>query len=338
MSAFKPAWWLANPHLQTMYPALLRKPKPLARVRERLRLRDGDWLYLDWRLPPQWTESEQPLVIVIHGLTGSSGSQYVVGQQHALDALGWGSVAMNCRGATGEPNDTVRAYHAGAFDDVADVVDAVAQRYPHKNLALVGFSLGGAITLNYLARESLPSTLKAAVAVSVPLDLGACSDRLDQGMSRIYRRHLLGNLQQAWRRKSLHLAKAGQHEKARFIRQRLDNGRYQSFRVFDNELVAGLHGFRDGDDYYARCSPLQVLPHIAVPTLLLQAEDDPFLAPVCFPGPDQASANIHIEITPKGGHVGFVEHGNGWREPAYYLERRIPQFLQPYLQLYLQPQ
>ncbi|MDP1775180.1 MAG: alpha/beta fold hydrolase, partial [Moraxellaceae bacterium] len=128
MSSFKPAWWLSNPHLQTLYPSLLRKTQSLPRVRERLRLRDGDWLYLDWRLPAQWIESDLPLVIVIHGLTGCSGSQYVLGQQRALDERGWASVAMNCRGATGEPNDTVRAYHAGAFDDVADVVSAVAAR------------------------------------------------------------------------------------------------------------------------------------------------------------------------------------------------------------------
>lgn len=328
MSSFKPAWWLSNPHLQTLYPALMRKPQPLPRVRERLRLRDGDWLYLDWRLPAHWVESDKPLVIVIHGLTGCSASQYVIGQQVALDTMGWASVAMNCRGATGELNDSVRAYHAGAFDDVADVVAAVAARYPQKKLAIVGFSLGGAITLNYLAREALPANLKAAVAVSVPLDLGACSDRLDQGFSRVYRRHLLTSLQQTWRRKSLHLEKVGQAQTARFIRQRLERGPYKSFRVFDNELIAGLHGFRDGDDYYACCSPLQVLPDITLPTLLLQAEDDPFLAPVCFPKPSQASAKLTIEITPKGGHVGFVEQGSSVREPGYYLERRIPQFLE----------
>lgn len=301
-----------------------------ARERERMTLMDGDWLCLDWCLPPSWSASDKPLVIILHGLSGSSSSQYVLGLQHALEGSGWASVAMNCRGATGEPNNTARAYHAGAHDDVAEVVRAVHARYPTAPLALVGYSLGGAMTLNFLALQNIPPTLFAAVAVSVPLQLGACADRLDRGFSRVYRKHLLTELQEAWVQKANHLDALGDEEMATHIRDKLAQGPYSSFRVMDDVLVAGIHGFKDGDDYYARCSPRQQLGRIGVNTLLLQAVDDPFLTEECFPTQAELSPHVHLEVAAGGGHVGFVESGSTWREPRFYLERRIPEFLQAY--------
>jgi predicted alpha/beta-fold hydrolase len=327
-SPFKPAWWLHNAHLQTLYPSLFRRVEPLPRVRERVALRDGDWIYLDWRLPKAWIGSGKPLIAIVHGLSGCSGSHYVVGLQRSLEALGWASVAINCRGATGEPNDTPRAYHAGAHDDLADIMTALYERYPDVPLGLVGYSLGGAISLNYLAQECTPPNVFAASTVSVPLLLGACADRLDQGFSRVYRKHLLGLLQQSWVRKADHLAQRGDEEVAVHIRECLAQGPFTSFRHFDDVLVAGLHGFKNGEDYYQRCSPRQSLAKINVPTLLLQAVDDPFLTPECFPTARELSPSVYLEIAPCGGHVGFIEAGEHWREPQFYLERRIPEFLQ----------
>ncbi len=328
---FQPAWWLNNSHLQTLYPAMMRRVMPLPRVREKFGLADGDWLYLDWRLPRTWMGSDRPLVVIVHGLTGSSQSQYVLGLQQALDDLGWASVAMNCRAATGEPNDRPRAYHAGAHDDIAEVVSAVHERYADVPLALVGYSLGGATTLNYLARERTPPTLFAASAVSVPLQLGPCADRLDQGFSRIYRKHLLSELCKTWTAKAERLAQLGDEEVATHIRDRLAQGPFTSFRVFDDVLMAGIHGFRNGEDYYTRCSPRQSLASIRTPVLVLQAADDPFLAPESMPTTRELSPAVHLEISPRGGHVGFIEAGENWREPRYYLERRIPHFLQTML-------
>lgn len=331
VSGFEPAWWLSNGHLQTIYPALFRRITPPDRVRERVLLSDGDWLYLDWHVPEPWLSSGKPLVLILHGLAGCSSSQYVVGLQHALATMGWGSVAMNCRGATGEPNNSARAYHAGAHDDVAEVIANVSARYPGVPLALVGYSLGGAMTLNYLALYDVPKSLFAAAAISVPLQLGLCADRLNQGVSRVYRKHLLDQLQLTWAHKANHLEQLGDEEMASHIRDKLAGGPYTSFRVMDDVLVAGIHGFKDGDDYYERCSPRQQLARIRVNTLLLQAADDPFLAPGCYPELDELSPNVHLEIPACGGHVGFIEAGLNWREPRYYLERRIPQFLQSML-------
>lgn len=326
-SPFRPAWWLHNAHLQTLYPSLFRRVDVPARVRERLTLADGDWLYLDWRLPRQWVGSGLPLAVILHGLSGSSQSQYVVGLQRALEAKGWASVAMNCRGATGEPNDLPQAYHAGAHGDLAEVLAAVHERYPDVPMCLVGYSLGGAMTLNCLALSALPKTLFAAVAVSVPLQLDACADRLDQGFSQVYRKHIMGLLLKGWQRKAEHLEARGDRDMADFIRQRLAEGPFTSFRVFDDRLIAELHGFADAEDYYARCSPRQRLSRIGVDTLLLQAMDDPFLTPECFPMARELSPTTTLEIAGRGGHVGFIEAGESWREPVYYLERRIPEFL-----------
>lgn len=324
-SPFQAAWWLRNPHLQTLYPAMFRSQPALRRVREKLTLNDGDWLHLDWRLPKRWTESGLPLAVLVHGLSGSSDSQYIVGLQRALEQLGWASVAMNCRGATG-PNHRLQAYHAGAYADLAEVMQTVQERYPDSPLALVGFSLGGAISLNYLAHEQQPQRLFAAVTVSVPLDLAACSARLDQGFSRVYRKHLLKELTHYWQAKQAHLAAVGDPESSERLAHLLAQGPFTRFIDYDRDLIAPIHGFDSAEHYYATCSPRPKLKAISTPTLIIQANDDPFLAPECFPVLADLSPQVYLDMSPQGGHVGFVT-GNHWREPVYYLEQRIPEFL-----------
>lgn len=325
-SPFQPAWWLRNPHMQTLYPALFRTVPRLRRVREKLNLSDGDWLHIDWHLPRAWANSGLPLVIIVHGLSGSSDSQYVLGMQHAFDSMGWASLAMNCRGST-EPTASLRAYHAGAYADVAAVIAAVTERYADVPLALIGFSLGGAMSLNYLAHQQQPPQLFAAAAVSVPLDLAACSARLDQGFSRVYRKHLLKELMHYWQAKQVALQTAGKTDDATRLATLLAQGPFQRFYDYDRDLIAPLHGFGSAEDYYQRCSPLPQLKHISIPTLVLQAADDPFLAPACFPMLSDLSPSIYLDVSPQGGHVGFVT-GKDWRQPVYFLEQRVPEFMQ----------
>jgi predicted alpha/beta-fold hydrolase len=326
-SAFRPAWWLGNAHAQTLYSALFRTSPRLHRQRQRQALPDGDWVYLDWLLPEGWELHERPLVIVVHGLSGSSDSHYVLGLQARLQAAGVGSVAMNCRGATGGPNHLPRAYHAGASDDIRAVIESVAAAHPGRPLSVVGYSLGGNMTLKLLAELGEEHRVIGGVAVSVPLLLPLCADRMDRGFSRIYRKHLVGELLAGWQAKREHFGQAGREDMAREIAMRLAEGPFTSFWQFDDKLMAPLHGFADVHDYYERCSSRQFLKDIRIPTLVIHAEDDPFMTPGVIPGNDELSPWVHFELSRRGGHVGFIEGGSP-ADPAYYLERRIPEFLQ----------
>ncbi|MEO6699110.1 MAG: hypothetical protein ABIR53_05660, partial [Paraperlucidibaca sp.] len=178
-----------------------------------------------------------------------------------------------------------------------------------------------------LATMPLPAHFFAATAVSVPLDLASCADRLDQGFSQVYRKHLLDALMKSWHRKVLKLRSLGRNEDAERIEHLLALGPFNSFRAFDDAVVAPLHGFHSAEDYYARCSPLQNLARIHCPTLIIQATDDPFLTPKCFPEASALSPSLYLDVSPQGGHVGFVAAGEHWRDPVYFLEQRIPAFL-----------
>lgn len=324
-SPFRPAWWLRNAHAQTMFSALFRTPPALDRVRERLALPDGDWVWLDWLLPPGWDAEGKPLVIVVHGLSGSSDSHYVLGLQAQLRGRGWGSVALNCRGASGGPNHLPRAYHAGSSDDIRSLVDAVAARYPGRKLVVAGYSLGGNMTLKLMAELGDDPRLLGAVAVSVPLLLPLCAARMDRGVSRLYRRRLLDELMRGWQAKHAQFVAAGRAE-AELLRRHLAHAPFRSFWEFDDKLMAPLHGYADVHDYYARCSSRQFLQAIRRPTLVIHAEDDPFMSPGVIPAASELSSSVHFELSPRGGHVGFIDGGSP-KAPEYYLERRIPGFI-----------
>lgn len=324
-SPFRPAWWLRNPHAQTLFSNFFRQLPVVSRERETVALADGDFLDLDWHRPANWQGSD-PLVLVVHGLSGSSDSHYVLGLQAALSARGWGSVALNCRGASRQ-NNLPRAYHAGSSDDLRLALQHMQQRFPAAPLAVVGYSLGGNMTLKLLGEEGEALPVFAGVAVSVPLLLPLCADRMDQGISRIYRQHFITTLVAHWEEKRQHLERAGNAAAARQLRERLARGPFQSFWQFDNELVAPLHGFSDVHDYYHRSSARQFLRGIDIPTLVIQSADDPLMSPKVLPDAAELSPRVHFELCRQGGHVGFIEGGSP-RDPKYYLERRIPEFLQ----------
>lgn len=324
-SAFRPAWWLRNAHAQTLFSTFFRRPPVLARRREELALSDGDFLDLDWCLPAGWM-ADAPLVLVVHGLSGSSDSHYVLGLQAELSARGWASVAMNCRGASGRPNNRPRAYHAAASDDILAVLSHMAERYPAAPLALVGYSLGGSMTVRLMGEQRERAPVFAAVAVSVPLQLTLCADRMDRGFSRVYRQHFMEVLVSYWKDKAVHLERLGDLDSARLVHDLLQRGPFRSFWQYDNELIAPLHGFRDVHDYYERASPRQFLSRIARPTLVIQAADDPFMTPDVLPEAEELSSAVHFELCRQGGHVGFIEGGTPLA-PRYYLEKRIPDFL-----------
>lgn len=318
---FQSAWWLSDPHLQTIFPALLRKPASLERVRERLTTPDGDFLDLDW-----YGADRSVVVILLHGLSGSSESGYILGLQKALQTHGLSSVAMNFRGCSGEPNRLARCYHSGETEDIDFVYCTLRQRYPEAALLAVGFSLGGNVLLKWLGEQGSAVRVNAAVAVSVPLVLSECATRLDSGFSKIYRKYLLDELKDYIRLKHRHLLKIGAHTEAEKLKQLGDLTGIRSFWQYDDRVVARLHGFADVHDYYRRASSRQFLSSIRVPTLLIQARDDPFMTQAVLPSFGELSSQVKLEVYPGGGHVGFVA-GKKCFKPGYWLDQRIPAFL-----------
>lgn len=324
---FQPAWWLNNRHLQTIYPAMFRRsPSRIGRQRQRLLTEDMDFIDLDL-----YAMDENPIVLLLHGLAGSSDSGYILGLQCALQRSGFASVAINFRGCSGEPNRLARCYHCGDTDDLDFVWRTFKQRHPGRPIAAVGFSLGGSVLLNWLGKQQIANSLFAAVAVSVPLQLEICADKLDQGFSRIYRNYLLNDLKSYIHYKLKHLENAGIYEEAEKLSSLGNLSPIRSFWQYDQRVVAPLHGFSDVHDYYHRCSARQYLKSIQTPCLLINAKDDPFMNEQVLPKPDQLSGQVTFDLIGQGGHVGFVGGGHSPFGTHYWLEQRIPQFLQQQL-------
>lgn len=311
-SSFVPAWWLPGPHLQTIWPNLVRRLPQVQLRRERMELDDGDFLDLDWT-----TNTDGPIVLILHGLEGSSRSHYAAGLLQALHARGWRGVLLHARGCSGEPNRLARRYHAGDTGDIERVYQVLCQREPNALLATVGYSLGGSMLLNWLAERAEAPRVAAAVAVSVPFDLDATATRLNRGFSRVYQYILLSSVCRALRRKH---ARMPDHPLAHTVRQRP-----RSFRQFDDVYTAPLHNFDSATDYYRRSSTRAKLKRIRTPLLLLQAADDPFMGAQTLPTDAELPQTAAMELSRSGGHVGFV--AGSPRHPHYWLETRIPEYL-----------
>lgn len=308
-SRFRPAWWARNRHVQTAYQNLLRRRPALETTRERLELDDGDFLDLDWVGPRQG-----PLVLLLHGLEGSIRSKYAAGQLAALQRAGLRGVLMHFRGCSGTPNRLRRGYHSGETGDLDRVVAELRRREPDTPLAAVGYSLGGNVLLKWLGETGEESPLRTAVAASVPFQLARCSHAVDQGISRFYRNFLMRRMRASYVRKFRSRGDAPYPpDQVRALR---------SFREFDDAITAPLHGFRDWADYYNQASSLQYLPAIRTPTLILHARDDPFMTPDTPPREADLSPAVRLEISPRGGHVGFVAGRWPW-QPRWWLEERM---------------
>lgn len=309
---FRPARGLSNPHLQTIWPFLLRRGRRMDLERERLELPDGDFLDLDWA-----GGQSGSLALIIHGLEGCSQSAYVRGLMRALGRHGVRSVAMNFRGCSGQPNRLPKSYCAGETEDIASAVRHVRRRANPEDLFVVGYSLGGNAMLNWLASAGAESEVRGAVAVSVPFELREAAERMGSGASRLYQWYFLQRLKSSYRRKFCN------RDDAPIPPSELE--RLSDFFAFDDAVTAPLHGYRGVDDYYRRASCRQRLRMISVPTLILHALDDPFMTPRAVPDPEELSDLVTLDLTPCGGHVGFV--GGNLLAPRYWLEDRIPRFI-----------
>lgn len=327
-TTFKPAWWLSNAHLQTIYPALMRKSSVLIGLkRERLITPDNDFIDIDW-----CGEGNQPLIILLHGLSGSTQSGYIRGLQQALLSKGFRTVALNFRGCSGELNYSARCYHSGETEDIHFLYQWLREREPETPIGAVGFSLGGNVLLKWLGEQGNQLSLFAAIAVSVPLVLSICATKLDTGFSKFYRKILLSELKEHVEEKKLHLERLGNFQEVKRIEELGDISDIESFWQYDDRVVARLHHFKDVHDYYLRSSSRQFLKSIAITTLLIQALDDPFMTEEVLPNLDELSPTIQLEITQGGGHVGFIG-GYIPFKPSYWLDQRIPEFFEQQLLL-----
>lgn len=317
---FESPWWLPGPHLQTLWQPLLRRCPAIDVRRERIETPDGDFLDLDWH-----AEQHRPLVILLHGLTGSTRSPYIVGMQSALGLHGYRSVAMNFRGCSGSPNQTWKAYHSGDTADLHHLIQVLKSREPETELRAIGFSLGGNVLLKYLGEEGSGAGIEAAVSVSAPIKLAFCATRLDTGVSQLYRNQLIKELKEYLLIKTRFLRDNGYDEDAErlMVLGPLDGVR--SFWDYDDRVVARLYGFKNASDYYEKSSSFGYLQAIERPTLIIQSLDDPFLTPDVLPKPQEHGAHVSIRATPRGGHVGFVHGDRPWR-PQYWLESEVTRF------------
>jgi predicted alpha/beta-fold hydrolase len=290
--------WLVGGHLQTIWPYLLRRPVVPAR-RERIASPDGDFWDLDWIAPTQ-ASSLAPLVVLFHGLEGSSGSHYARALLVALAARGWHGVVPHFRGCSGEPNRMPRAYHSGDHEEVHAMLTAIRARVaPETVVHAVGVSVGGSVLLNWLGRAGRDAArlVTAAAAVSTPLDLTAAGVAIGQGLNRIYTRNFLSTLKP----KSLAMA---QRFPGLLDAERVR--RASTMYEFDDAVTAVLHGFAGTPDYWRRASSKPWLRRIAVPTLVLNARNDPFVPRESLPGRADVSGDIVLDQPDEGGHVGFL--------------------------------
>ena len=339
-SSYEPPARLWNGHLQTIIPSLFRKVS-VPYVRERIETPDDDFLDLDWAKAAKNEEwimnnektadqhsslsiSHYPLVILSHGLEGSSTSSYLVGMVQHLTKNGFDCLAWHARSCSGEMNRQQRFYHIGETGDLDFVVQyALAKGY--QTIYLMGFSAGGNVTLKYIGEngpshggKSLNPAIKKAVVFSVPVDVMGSARRLEQWDSLVYNYRFNRTLKRKVRQKAALMPGAFPTEATMKAR---------SIREFDNLFTAPMNGFRDVTDYYTRSSSLQFIPNIAIPTLLVSAKNDPFLSPECFPA-DLARElpNVWMEFPEQGGHCGFPSKSGGI-QGTYWSEERAVAFL-----------
>ncbi len=309
-SRFAPPWWLANCHIQTILPAILPCRAPVGYARERLELADGDFLDLD-----SIETGSSRILVISHGLEGSSGDGYVMGLASVFAEAGWDVTAWNYRGCSGEPNRLARSYHSGDTDDLASVIDHV--RRAGRAVALAGFSLGGNLTLKFVGERPDYPDIIGAVGISAPVDLASSARKLDQDRgNQFYLRRLIRRLEVKIRAKAVDFPHHVRVEALEGVK---------GFSELDDRFTAPLHGFRDAADYWSRSSARPFLSDIRIPALLLNALDDPFLAPACFPYPEaEASGLFSLETPTHGGHLGFIE---GLRATYPWAARRTLEFL-----------
>ncbi len=304
-SNYKPPFYLRNGHVSTILPSIFRRVDGVEYTRERIETPDDDFLDIDWI-----KKGNSRLVIVFHGLEGNSHRHYVKGVATHFSKNDWDVAAWNARSCSGEMNKQPRLYHHGDVADIATTIDYILANNDYEEIALVGFSMGGAMVLNYISEPTidLPSIISKAVVISPPVEVGDSAVQLEKWSMTFYRKRFLDKL-----KKKMKL-KAKMHPKVINV-DGIDS--ITSFADFDVRYTAPLHNFKTTEAFYKNASSKQQLSNISIPTLLLIAKDDPFMPASCYPLREAENhPNLYLELTERGGHVGFPikNHQHSWME------------------------
>jgi predicted alpha/beta-fold hydrolase len=320
-----PPWWLPGAHLQTAWARMARSRRLVTFAREVLTTPDDDDLVLDHAAGPP----RSPRVLLLHGLEGSAYSLHTQGLALLVAEAGWRSTVLNFRSCARDPaeikvrlkNRRPRLYHSGDTEDLDLVVRHLAAREPDVPIYAIGFSLGGNVLLKWLGQIGAASAIRAAASLCAPYEPGAASRFLERPVGRVYTRHFMRRLKS----KALDVVARFPRETAHMSAGLIADAR--TFREIDERVTAPLHGFASADDYYRRASSLADLPRIAVPTLCISSADDPFYPAGALSAARAASSPaVAFEVTPWGGHVGFVSGRWPWR-PRYWAEERVVAWL-----------
>lgn len=315
-STYKRPVFLCTKHLETIYPALFRADAQVVAEKERLELPDGDFLDLDW-----YRQGSDKLFILSHGLEGSSQSSYIRWMTKRLLAEGWDVLAWNFRGCSDTPNRLLRFYHSGESNDLRLLLNLAVYPTTYQQFFLIGFSMGGNITLKYLGEQenALDARLRCAVTFSVPCDLASGAELLAEWQSTVYMRRFMKSLKEKVREKATRYPQLNTRN--------LED--IHTFKTFDEIYTAPLHGFENAKEYWRLNSSRFFIPAITLPTLLISASNDPFLTHACYPIEEaKAMKHFFLEIPKHGGHCGFSQF-NSTR--FYWSEDRCIEFIQQYL-------
>ncbi|MFK7931935.1 MAG: YheT family hydrolase [Saprospiraceae bacterium] len=303
-STYQPPFFFRHYHLNTIYPALLRNVSGVNYERETIDTPDDDFIDLDWSK----MGNGKQVVLVLHGLEGSADRHYIRGMIRQFNEQGWDGVGKNFRSCSGRPNRQKRSYHMGASDDLEVVINHLIS-IGYEEIIVVGFSLGANVTLKYLGEQGtrLPPQVKAGVAFSVPLHIVSANLYINRPRNKLYLKRFLDSLNEKVRIKATLYPELKELIPAQLPRD---------FTEFDDIFTGPIHGFKDAHDYWIQTSSKQFLPNINVPTLIVNALDDSFLSPQCYPHAEAEANNLLYLETPKhGGHVGFTTWGRTfWSE------------------------
>lgn len=311
-STYKPPFYIKNGFISTVYSGLIRRINGLEQERERIDLPDGDFLDLDWSFS---NEKSNKLIVLLHGLEGNAQRPYITGTAKHFNNNGIDAVSVNFRGCSGEPNRNYYSYHSGATGDLHEVITHAIENKNYSEIYLKGISLGGNVILKYLGEcDNLATEIKAGIAISVPCHLKGSAEELHAFKNTLFHDRFKEHLLKSLKLKQQKFPEKLSLEELKSIKTLTD---------FDNIYTSKAHGFKDAFDYYEKSSCLQFLPNIKVPALIINALNDSFLSPECYPvRAAKENPSLHLEMPTHGGHVGFIEKNN-----VYYNERRALEFV-----------